>query len=145
MSEDIEQRADLQALLEDNPEIEPTQFIDGDKLVILMVESGVPILTESAIAESSDYNLPSITELNGAPSCHIYSLLRRLNFLDEDRNQEGAATILSKTSEEPGKEIQFQPPLMPPSSEIIHPEDWGAERLGGLRTRPLDDFAPPLY
>jgi hypothetical protein len=128
MSEDIDQRTNLQALLEDNPEIEPIQFIDGDKLVTLMVESGVPILTQSAIAESSDYNLPSITELNGAPVCRIYSLLRTLKFLDGDRNQEGAAAILSKTSdsssrehqsEELGKEIQFQPPFMPPSSERI--------------------------
>lgn len=119
MSEDNEQRTDLQALLEDKPEIEPTQFIDGDKLVILMVESGVPALTESAIAESSDYNLPSITGLNRAPACRIYSLLRTLKFLDEDRDQDGAASILSRTSEDLANEIQFQPPFMPPSSEII--------------------------
>ena len=119
MSEDNEQRAGLQELLKDNPEIELTQFVDGDKLVTLLVESGVPTLTESAIAESSNCNLPSITELNGAPACRIYSLLRTLKFLDEGRNQEGAAAILSRTSEELGKEIQFQPPFMPPSSEII--------------------------
>jgi len=47
MSEDIERRlkSELQILLEENPQIAPTQLIDGEKLITTVVESGVPKLT----------------------------------------------------------------------------------------------------
>lgn len=121
MSEDIEQRlkSELQTLLEENPELEPTQLIDGDNLIILAVENGIPRLTERPRPESSDYDIPCVTDLHGTPIYRIYNLLQTLKFLDEERNQTDAADILARTSEEAGTEIRIDPPCMPPMPEII--------------------------
>jgi len=69
--------------------------------------------------ECTNYDLPSATDLRQTPTYRIYNLLQTLKFLDQERNQAGAADILVQTPEVVAEEIRFEPPSMPPAPEII--------------------------
>lgn len=51
MSDDLDHgdRGELQQLLDENPQLAPTQFIDEDKLATVGVCDGVPQITQSEI------------------------------------------------------------------------------------------------
>ena len=80
MSDDIEHRVreELQELLDENPQIAPTQFIDGDKLATVSVADGVPQITKCELPAATRYDCPHITELHGTPVYRIYNLMQSL-------------------------------------------------------------------
>jgi hypothetical protein len=135
MSDDIEHRVreELQELLDAHPQIAPTQFIDGDKLATVSVAEGVPQITKSELPAATRYDCPHITELHGTPVHRIYNLMQSLQCLSEERQQEGAAQILTQTAVGEVDGVTIEPPQLPPAPEVIN------STVGGdvdLRSKP---------
>ena len=135
MSDDIEHRVreELQELLEENPHLSPTQFIDGDKLATVSVADGVPQITKSELPAATRYDCPHITELHGTPVYRIYNIMQSLQCLSEERQQEGAAQILTQTAVEEVAGVSMESPQLPPAPEVIN------STVGGdvdLRSKP---------
>jgi hypothetical protein len=122
MSDDIEHRVreELQELLDENPHLSPIQFIDGDKLATVSVADGVPQITKSEPPAATRYDCPHITELHGTPVYRIYNLMQSLQCLDEERQQEGAAQILTQTAVGEVEGVTMEPPQLPPAPEVIN-------------------------
>ena len=122
MSDDIEHRLreELQALLDENPQLSPTQFIDGEKLATVSVSDGVPQVTKSELPATTRYDCPHIAELHGTPVYRIYNILQSLLCLSGERQQEGAAQILTQTAVEEVDGVRMEPPQMPPTPEVIN-------------------------
>ena len=122
MSDDIEHRArtELQELLDENPQIAPTQFIDGDKLATVSVAEGVPQIAKSELPAATRYDCPHITELHGTPVYRIYSIMQSLQCLSAERQQEGAAQILTQTAVGEVEGVRTEPPQLPPAPEVIN-------------------------
>lgn len=122
MSGDIEQRlrAELQGLLDDHPQIEPTQFIEGDTLITLSVSDGIPQIARGDLPTVTHYDCPHVTELQGTPVYRIYHILQSLRCLDEERLQEGTAQILARTPIEEVEGIKMENPEMPSAREIVN-------------------------
>ena len=80
MSGDIEQRlrTELQRLLDENPNLEPTQFIFGNQIVTVAVTDGIPQLAKSKLCGVALYGCPRVTDLHGAAAYHIYNLMQTL-------------------------------------------------------------------
>ena len=135
MSDDIEHRVrgELQELLDANPQMAPTQFIDGDQLATVSVADGVPQITKSELPAATRYGCPHITELHGTPVCRIYNIMQSLQCLSEERQQEGAARILIQTAVAEVDGVRMEPPQAPPAPEVIN------STVGGdadLRSKP---------
>ncbi|HVM47974.1 MAG TPA: hypothetical protein VMU04_08100 [Candidatus Acidoferrum sp.] len=135
MSDEIEQhvREELQQLLDESPQLAPTQFIDGDKLTTVAVCDGVPQIAKSELPATTRFACPSLAQLHGTPVCRIYNLMQSLRRLNEERQQEAAAQILSQTAVEEVDGVKMEAPQLPPSPEVIN------STIGGetdLRTKP---------
>ena len=67
MSDDIEHRVrgELQELLDANPQMAPTQFIDGDQLATVSVADGVPQITKSELPAATRYGRPTLRNCTG--------------------------------------------------------------------------------
>lgn len=121
MSDDIQHRVreELQQLLDENPRLAPTQFIDGDKLTTVAVCDGVPQITKSELPAFTRFDCPHLTQLHGTPVCRIYNLMQSLQCLNEEHQQEGAAQILSQTAVEEVDGVKMEAPQLPSSPEVI--------------------------
>lgn len=122
MSGDIEQRlrTELQKLLDENPNLEPTQFIFGNQIVTVAVTDGIPHLAKSNVCGVALYGCPRITDLHGRPAYHIYNLMQSLQCLDEERLQQGAAHILTLTPVEETGQTRLDSPETPASEEVLN-------------------------
>jgi len=122
MSGDIEQRlgTELQGLLDDHPHLEPTQFIEGNKLVTVSVDDGIPQIAISLLPAARQYECPDVTELHGSPVYRIYNIMQSLQCLDEERLQQGAAHILARTPVEEVEEARMENPELPPALEVLN-------------------------
>jgi len=135
MSGDIEQRlrTELQRLLDENPNLEPTQFIFGNQIVTVAVADGIPHLAKSNLCGVALYGCPRVTDLHGAPAYHIYNLMQTLQCLDEELLQQGAAHILTLTPVEESQGARLEDPQLPSSQEIANST---LDEAAGLRTEP---------
>lgn len=137
MSGDIEQRlgTELQGLLDEHPHLEPTQFIEGNKLVTVSVDDGIPQIAISLLPAATQYECPDLTELHGSPVYRIYNIMQSLECLDEERLQQGAAHILARTPVEEVEEARMENPEMPPAPEVLNST---VDGTADLRTRSGD-------
>ena len=122
MSDEIEHRVseELQQLLDENPQLAPTQFIDGDKLTTVAVCDGVPQIAKSEIPAAIRFDCPHITQLDGTPVCRIYNLMQSLQCLNEECQEEAAAQILSQAAVEEVDGVKMEAPQLPSSPEVIN-------------------------
>ena len=122
MSGDIEQRlrTELQKLLDENPNLEPTQFIFGNQIVTVAVTDGIPQLAKSNVCGVALYGCPRVSDLHGLPAYHIYNLMQSLQCLDEERLQQGAAHILTLTPVEEAGQSRLENPEKPSSPEALN-------------------------
>ena len=135
MSGDIEQRlrTELQRLLDENPNLEPTQFIFGNQIVTVAVTDGIPQLAKSKLCGVALYGCPRVTDLHGAAAYHIYNLMQTLQCLDEERLQQGAAHMLILTPVDESHGARLEDPQLPSSHEITNST---LDEAASLRTRP---------
>jgi hypothetical protein len=135
MSGDIEQRlrTELQRLLDENPDLEPAQFIEGNQIVTVAVSDGIPQIAKSNFCGAAQYGCPHVTELHEAPAYHIYNLMQTLHCLDEERLEQGAAHILTLTPVEESHGARLESPQLPSSLEIVNST---LDDAAGLRTKP---------
>lgn len=122
MSGDIEQRlrAELQRLLDENPNLDPTQFIFGNQIVTVAVTDGIPQLARSNVCGVALYGYPRVSDLHGSPAYHIYNLMQSLQCLDEERLQQGAAHILTLIPVEETGQTRLDAPETPSSAEVLN-------------------------
>ncbi len=137
MSDDIEQRlrTELQRLLDQNPNLEPVQFIESNQIVTVSVAEGIPHVAKTGFTDTQ-YGCPQISELHGTPAYHIYNLMQTLQCLDEERLQEGAAHLLTLAPVEDLEEAQCESPQAPSPLEIANSTLQGS---ANLRTQPADN------
>ena len=138
MSDDIEQRlrSELQRLLDQNPELGPVQFVEGNQIVTVSTSDGIPQIARSGFSAAAQYGCPQISELHGTPAYHIYNLMQTLQCLDEERLQQGAAHMLTLVRVDEVKEAQMENPQMPSPLEIASSTLQGSVNL---RTQPADN------
>lgn len=138
MTGDIEQRlrTELQRLLDENPNLDPTQFIFGNQIVTVAVTDGIPHLAKSTLCGVALHGCPRATELHGRPAYHIYNLMQSLQCLDEERLQQGAAHMLTLTPVEEAGQARLENPETPPSPEVLNST---LDDSADLRTRPGDN------
>lgn len=137
MSDDIEQRlkTELQRLLDQNPDLEPVQFIESNQIVTVSVAEGIPHVAKTGLADTQ-YGCPQISELHGTPAYHIYNLMQTLQCLDEERLQEGAAHLLTLAPVEELDEAQLENAQAPSPLEVANSTLQGSTTL---RTQPADN------
>ncbi len=138
MNGDIEQRlrTELQRLLDENPNLEPTQFIFGNQIVTVAVTDGIPQLAKSNVCGVALYGCPRVSDLHGSPAYHIYNLMQSLQCLDEERFQQGAAHILTLTPLEEAGQTRLDNPERPSSPEVLNST---LDDSTDLRTKPCDN------
>jgi hypothetical protein len=138
MSGDIEQRlrAELQRLLDGNPNLEPTQFIFGNQIVTVAVTDGIPQLAKSNVCGVALYGCPRVSDLHGSPAYHIYNLMQSLQCLDEERLQQGAAHILTLTPVEEKGQSRLDTPEKPSPQEVLNST---LDNSTDLRTKSADN------
>jgi hypothetical protein len=138
MSDDIEQRlrTELQRLFDQNPNLEPVQFIESNQIVTVSVADGIPQVARSDCTATTQYGCPQISELHGTPAYHIYNLMQTLQCLDEERLQQGAAHMLTLAPVEELEKAQLENPRAPSPIEIANSTLQGS---ASLRTQPADN------
>lgn len=122
MSDDIEQRLrqELQRLLDEHPEMAPVQFRDAGDVLVISVTDGVPQVARVSPSIKLQQGIPTLAELQSQPPYHIYNLLQSLRCLDEERLQEGTASLLASAALEEVNEVQLGEPEIPSASEMLH-------------------------
>jgi hypothetical protein len=137
MSADIEQlmQGELQQLLIETPNLGPSQLIDEDKLITLVIQDGVPKVVASDLPTNTQFNIPHLSEMHGSPIYRVYNLLQTLKLMDSERNLPAAADIMAEYSPEPMDGVLIES-NMPPAPEIIHSAVTGQN---DLRNRPDDN------
>ena len=137
MTGDIEQRlrTELQRLLDENPDLEPTQFVFGNQIVTVAVTDGIPHLAKSKVCGVGLYGCPRVSDLHGSPAYHIYNLMQTLQCLDEERLQQGAAHLLTLAPVDEVMEVRLENPQAPSPLEIANSTLQGS---ANLRAQPAD-------
>jgi hypothetical protein len=113
-------RADLQALLDENPHLEPTAMLDGGQVATLTIVDGVPRITRDPMPETFNYDLPDVADMHGTPVYRIYHILKALNIFEEENKAMAAATAQMQAARVPAEEgVRIDPPTMPTTPEVV--------------------------
>lgn len=121
MQDESKIRKELQELLEENPNLEPTQLVDGAQVVTLTIVEGVPHLATSPVPDAFSYELLDITEMHGTPIYRIYKILRELNVIDDDAAVSTIATVQTNNdAPEVSAEIRLSSPVKPNANAVVH-------------------------
>ena len=83
----------------------------------MSVADGMPQIAQSELPAATRYDCPHVTELHGTPVYRIYNLMQSLQCLDEERQQEGAAQILTQTAVGEVEGVTMEPPQLPSARE----------------------------
>jgi hypothetical protein len=110
---------DLQALLDQNPQMDPTPMLDDGRMVILSITDGIPHVTNSP-APSFDCKLPDAGSQAGSTASRIYQLLKSLALHEEETQALSDATMQIQTTPPPPiRGIRIEPPTTPSIPEIV--------------------------
>jgi hypothetical protein len=113
-------RADLQALLDENPHLEPTAMLDGGQVATMTIVDGVPRITRDPMPETFNYDLPDVADMHGTPVYRIYHILKALNIFEEENKAMAAATAQMQAARVPAEEgVRIDPPTMPTTPEVV--------------------------
>jgi hypothetical protein len=110
---------DLQALLDQNPQMDPTPMLDDGRLVILSIIDGIPHVTNSP-APTFDCKLPDAGSQAGSAASRIYQLLKGLTMHEEETQVLSDAAMQIQTAPPPPiRGIRIEPPTTPSTPEIV--------------------------
>ena len=110
---------DLQALLDQNPQMDPTPMLDDGRLVILSIIDGIPHVTNSP-APTFDCKLPDAGSQAGSAASRIYQLLKGLTMHEEETQALSDAAMQIQTAPPPPiRGIRIEPPTAPSTPEIV--------------------------
>jgi hypothetical protein len=112
-------REELQALLDEIPQLEPTPMLDNGRMIILSIVDGIPQITCGPIPEF-DCDLPDVASKRGTPLFRIYHLLKDLaSFEEENQTLSAAAMQIQAVAPTPAEGLRIEPPTMPSIPEIV--------------------------
>ena len=121
MQDEPKLRKELQELLDENPNLEPTQLVDGAQVVTLTIVDGVPHLASSPVPDAFSYDLLDITEMHGTPIYRIYKILRELNIGDSETTVSTVATVqVNNELPEVSPEVKLSTPSKPNATAVVH-------------------------
>ena len=112
---------ELRALLDTNPNLEPTTMLDGHKIVTLTIVNGEPHIVESAMPPEFDYDIPNLLDLVGTPIHRLYYILRDKSTFYKTSSALSSASIQAQMPTIVIEEgIQIETPSHPTMPEILN-------------------------